>query len=323
MRKKLLAISVALIIGVILFSGCGGGKTNQGGNNGSSTQKPVATASLTVSVNSESGAPLNEANVNVEGKSAVTDNSGKASFASLKPGSYTVSAKKDGYKNAEKTVTLNSGDKKTVNLTLTKTAEENAAEQLNDISKLKSYRLTFESLSPDKKTGKMLIEEDDFGKEKHMVIYNGEGKVEMEFYDVNGKAKLRSGENGKWMSLPESSVKAMTDSSLGFVNDMMNGTVEDFNEAVKGKGGSVRYKQEKLGSETVNGYPTSKYRLYLEGHDEEGTGIIDSYLWVISKGQYKNYTTRMILNFKGTNGKTSKITVNLTDLGKDLHIALP
>ncbi len=320
MKRKVLAIVLAVLLTAVIFTGCGGGSNSS--NGGGNSIKPT-TAHLTVSVTDNSGNSIENAKVTVNNNSGTTKSNGTVVFDTLNPGDYTVKSSKDGYEDAQKNVSLKAGDQTTVPLILRKKAEE-SAEALKDVSKLKSYRLTFDTLSSDNKSGKMFIEENNFGKEQHMAIYNDKGEVEMEFYNVDGKVELRSGKSGKWIKIPESSAKAMTDTSLEFANNMLNGTIEDFNKAVKdNKGGSVKYEVKRVGNETMNGYPTYKYHLYLEGHDENGTGIVESYIWVINRGEYKDYTTRMLLSFKDTDGKKSKVTINLTDIGKNLHITLP
>jgi major membrane immunogen (membrane-anchored lipoprotein) len=313
MKKKLLVIAAAVIMVAVLFTGCGG-SANQGGSN----IKPT-TAHLTVIVNDDSGQPVENASVTIGSENGLTNTSGELVFDTIQPGDYTISVEKDGYEKAEKDVEVKAGDQKTVQVTINK-KEEAGVIQANDFSKLKSYRITIETKSTEDEEGKILIEQNDFGKEQHIVVYGNKGEVQMELYAVGDKAKIKSGKDSKWMELPSSSASALTQGSAGFVENLMKNTVNDFNETVAGK--DIRYSYKRVGRETVNGYPTDKYHLYAKDTTGTEQGVLAADIWIINRGEFKGYTTRMILTGKDQKGEGT-FTINLTDINKNINISLP
>ncbi len=311
MKKKLVVFAIAIVMAVVVFSGCGGGS-----NNGGSSIAPT-TAHLTVTVKSSDGQVIEGAEVNVGENSNMTDANGKTIFDTLTPGDYQIEASKDGYDSASQNVSLKAGDQSSATLTLKK--KESVNDTIKSTSKLKSYKGVIEMKSSNGESGKIVVIQDDFGKEQHVTMYGNDNKVQFELYVAGGKAKMRSGSN-EWMDLPESSVQAMTKSTLGFAETMMNNTIEDFNKTITGK--DVKYSVKRVGSETVNGYPAYKYHIFAKGKDEGNEGVLNSDIWIINRGKYKDYTTRVVMNAKDNKGEGT-FTINLTDIGKDMHISLP
>ncbi len=323
MRKKFVAVAIMLMVFAFIFTGCGGGTTggsNQGGTNGNNN-KPT-TAQLIVIIKDDAGNSLSGVTVSLnqskETDSTETDSSGKAIFDSLKPGEYAIKATKEGYEDADSDVVLNAGDKKTVNLTLEK-SESGSVDEVNDLSNLKSYKAVFEYKSSEEGEGsKILVFQDDYGKKQHMIVYDSKGKVTFESYVFGDKAKIKSGD--MWIEIPASAVKGMTKATIGFAENMMRNTEEYFNE--HGSNGDINYTFKKVGSEVVNGYPTYKYHLEIKGKTGDNNVSYVGNMWIISKGPYKGYVTRLIITFK--DNKTSGTLIsNLTDIGKDMHITKP
>ncbi len=324
MRKKFVAVAIMLMVFAFIFTGCGGGTTggsNQGGTNGNNN-KPT-TAQLIVIIKDDAGNSLSGVTVSLDQSKETdfteTDSSGKAIFDSLKPGDYEVKAEKEGYEPASDDVTLKEGDKQTLNLVLKREAEQ--VEEAKKFSDLKSYKAIVEFTSnDDNDNGKIVLIQDNYGKEKHITIYGKDGKVQFELYVVGNKAKMRS-DNEKWTEIPSTAAEGLTGSTLGFAEGMMNNTVSYFNEAAEGK--NERYSIKRVGSETVNGYPTYKYHLIAEGGTGENKGSVVGDIWIIRKGPYKDYTTRMILKYSDASGVKTTFTANLVDIGKNMQITLP
>jgi hypothetical protein len=317
MRKKFIAVAIVLLIAAFIFTGCGGG-ANQGGTNGNNNKPAVA--QLIVTVKDDAGNTLSGVTVSLNSENEKsTDSSGKVIFDSLKPGDYEVKAEKEGYEPASDDVTLKEGDKQTLNLVLKREAEQ--VEEAKKFSDLKSYKAIVEFTSnDDNDNGKIVLIQDNYGKEKHITIYGKDGKVQFELYVVGNKAKMRS-DNEKWTEIPSTAAEGLTGSTLGFAEGMMNNTVSYFNEAAEGK--NERYSIKRVGSETVNGYPTYKYHLIAEGGTGENKGSVVGDIWIIRKGPYKDYTTRMILKYSDASGVKTTFTANLVDIGKNMQITLP
>ncbi len=318
MKRKLIAVAVVFVISMVIFTGCGGGSNQGGGSTGNNTP---TVAQLTVIIKDDAGKTLPDATVKISpGMEKITDSSGKAIFDSLKPGDYEIKIEKDGYNAATDTVTLKEGDKRTINVTLEKAEEQ--AEAAKNFSDLKSYKavMEFSSDSNSNDNGKIVLIQDDYGKEQHIIMYDKDGKIQFELYAVGNKAKVKSGD-GKWTEIPSSAASGITGSTLGFAEGMMNNTLNYFNKAVVGK--YAEYSVKRVGSEEVNGYPTYKYHLIAKSTAEGNKSSLVGDIWIINKGPYKDYITRMVLEFEDVNGSKGTFTVNLVDIGKDMHIVLP
>ncbi len=310
MEKKSVVIILALFLLLMVFSGCGGGQGSHGAQNN------PATAQLTVIVQDESGNPVEGLKVSIGDKSLFTDSSGKAIFNALNPGDYTITVEKDGYSSESPDVSLKGGDKKEITISIEK---EEAASSIKDITNLKSYKLVFEIKNSDRENSKIVIYQDDFGKKQHIIVMGNNGKPELEIYIVGDKAKAKT-DDEKWMEIPSSTVSALASSTLGFAENLLKDTITSYNVAVKS--GKAEYVVKKLGTETVNGYPTTKYHVVIADQVNGETGSIEGYIWVINSGPYKDYAARMDIRFKsGT--EEEGFVVNLTDIGKDMHIKLP
>ncbi|WP_175059755.1 NEW3 domain-containing protein [Thermococcus sp. 2319x1] len=76
-------------------------------------------AKLLVTVKDEEGSFVQKAKIDVGNKTVLTDSYGKATFE-LKPGVYRLVAEREGYEKSEEEVTLEDGEEKTLEITLTK-----------------------------------------------------------------------------------------------------------------------------------------------------------------------------------------------------------
>jgi len=99
-----------------------------------------------------------------------------------------------------------------------------------------------------------------------------------------------------------------------------------YNDSVKFPGGTASFKH--LGKETMNGYPTDKYQYILEGKAlGEGIDKMTVTYWVINKGQFKNYATRLVMDYilSGDSEESSPnfFEFNFTRLGEDIEIKFP
>ena len=317
--KRVIVLILSIILVSMMFAGCGGGNNGSSGSN----QKP-ATGSVAVIVTDDAGNTISGATVSLDSMSGTTDANGNYVFKSVKAGNYTVKAKKDGYEDAQKDITVSAGKDHSVTLTLKKKQEQASADLLRDPSKVKSYRsiIYTESSSGSDNKSKMIIEQDDYGKKQHIVVYEGNGKKSFELYVVGDKAKISQG-NGKWMEMPGTMIGQLTKGYIETFKSLQNEAYRAYNGWVKDPSGEIAYKVEPATQETVNGYSTTKY--VLHGKEKTNTGVTlgTITLWVINKGPYKDYTTRLQITSVDASGKTEKITIDTLDFGKNLGITLP
>lgn len=317
--KKVIVVILSIFLVSMLFAGCGGG----GGNNGSSgsNQKPT-TANITVVVVDDSGNTVPGATVSIDSTSGTTDANGNYVFKSVKEGSYTIKATKDGYEDAQKDITVSAGNDQTVTLTLKKKQEQVSALPVKDPFKVKSFRMIITTTSEDENgKEKVVMEQDDYGKKQRFIAYNSDGKKTLEVIVVGDKAKVW--QNGKWMSMPSSMVKALTSGSMQSYIIMQNDIYMAYNGWVKDPTGQFSYKVEREKQETVNGYSTTKYLISGKEKTENGVVVGNAAIWVINKGDYKGYVTRLVIDEKDSSGEKHVLRVDTLDFGKDMNISLP
>jgi hypothetical protein len=299
--KKVIAVTIILLLFVAVFAGCSGG--------GSTTPKM---SKVNISVADEGGKAVSGVNLSMGDYSGTTDSSGKYTFNDVKSGSYTVKALKEGYEDVSTDVTVGEGESKTVNLTL---KEEVVTEEIKDYSQIKSYKLTFEvKSSSDKGDQKIEILQDDYGKKQHMTVVDLKtGETQFEMYIDGEKAKIRSDDT--WMEMPASQVSSISGGFIAIVDTMAVGVRTSYNTSVKTSAGSASYSISRVGSETVNDYPTIKYLMKANVTSEGEQTISQAEIWVISSGSYKNYPTRMVISVTNK-GETDTVTFNVSDFGK-------
>jgi hypothetical protein len=315
--KKIIVLILAFVLMSVLFVGCGG-------NNGSSAQKPK-TSNITVIVKDDTDSMLPEVLVTLGGMSGKTDSSGKYVFSGVEAGDYTIKAEKNGYESAEQQITVSAGKDQTINLTLKKKETETELIPVKDVSNVKSFRSTFEvtNKKDPANNSKGLIEQDNYGKDEHIVVYGADGKKSLEAVVVGDKAKVLQGGSGQWMEVPAAMFKQLTQGYLESFMTFENTAVSSYNEWIKAPGGDYSYKVKASGHEVVNGYSTTKY--VISGKEKTTEGIVNGTItmWIINKGPYKGYITRLIMDGKYPNGDESTVRIDTKDFGKDMGIKLP
>lgn len=300
--KKIVVMGIILLLIAGFFVGCSKG--------GGGTQPK--TSQVNVSVADDSGNTLSGVSLTIGSYSGTTDSSGKYTFTDVKSGSYTVKAIKDGYKDASTDVTVGEGESKTVNLALNKKA---VAEEIKDYSRLKSYKATIE-VKNSSGTGDQKIEilQDDYGKKQHITVIDSKtGENQFELYLDGDKAKIRSDDT--WVEMSAEQVKGITQGFLTFIDATVTGVRAGYNASVKTLEGSASYSINKVGSETVNDYPTIKYLMKSMATSVGEQTIAQAEVWIIGSGSYKNYSTRMIISVINK-GETDTMTVNISDFDK-------
>jgi hypothetical protein len=315
--KKILLVVVVLLFVSVLFVGC------SGGNSGSNPKNEPKVASLEVHVTDQSGDAVSEASVLMEDLNKLTNSEGKVTFENVKPGTYKITARKDDFEDQTKIVNVEAGNNKTVVLSINKKENKIGATEIESLSKTKSYKLVAEMLEDGKSNGKFVVFSDNYGKDQHFLVYNDKGGVELEVVMVNDKARVKSGDNGKWMDMPATAVKAMTNATIGMAENAVNGLVTEFNEVVKDSKGTVTYSIKKMGTETVNGYSTVKYRFSGEGSTQEESGKVTADMWIVNSGKFKGYMTLVEIKSMSNNEKPAEMKINITDIGNDMHISMP
>ncbi len=313
-RKVLIAVIVLLFVSV-LFVGCGG----KSGSSVNPQENKPKTATLVIRVTDGNGSPIDSAGVTVYGSKVTTNSNGEVTVKNLKPGNYTVDVEKEGYENASEDVNILAGDSKRVAFTLDK--KENT-DTLKSLSKLKSYKATIEMKSENSNdSSKTVMIQDDYGKSERITVYGKDGKVQLDVYVVGDKAKMKSGDGDKWQNLPANSAQMFTKTAIQFAEGVMNSTTKEYNDTIIGKDSAYSIKRE--GSETMNGYRTNKYHISAKVTSGKDKGHMDAYIWVINSGSYKDYTTRMEVTTLSSEDGKAVLDINLTGIGKDMHISMP
>lgn len=307
MKRVVLIVTVLCLF---IAVGCKGGSASK-------------TSNLTVTVVDQSKNAIGGAKVEVDSKSGTTDSSGKIVFKSLEEGSYSVDVSKDGYESVSSSVSLSAGKDESIEITLSKKSEVETTE-LKEFSSLKSYAFTFVTKDKEGKMSTIKEEINDFGKREHLIVINEEGEVEMEYFLVDDKAKLKTGDT--WTEFSGKDAQSMGGIFTSLAESFSESARGWYNEAVKYPGGIATFKR--IGTESVNGYSTTKYEYTLTG---TATGadyekIVVEY-WVINSGPYKDYTTKLAMNYFPKEGAGSAsyqyVEFSFTRFGEDLKIELP
>jgi len=136
MRK--IAVWVVTVLLILSFVGCKGGGTAK------------TTSNLTVTVLDEGNKPISKVSLELDGSMGVTDEKGVYVFKDLNEGSYTVNATLEGFDNASKTVDIVKGVDKNLTISLVK-SQIQTAEELKDLSEIKSYVCSYVSKTKDGK----------------------------------------------------------------------------------------------------------------------------------------------------------------------------
>ncbi len=302
---------VVVVLSLLILAGCSGGTTSK------------KTSNLIVTVLDNESKPISGATIGLDGKTGSTDSNGKYTFKSLEEGSFTIYASKEGYEENSDSINVTAGKDATLTITLSKKTTEQVSE-LKELSSIKSYAFTFVTKDENGKSSTIKEEINDFGKREHLIVINEDGEVETEYFLVNDKAKMKSGD--EWMEFTGEQATSMGGMFTSLAESFSNSATSWYNEAVRVPGGSVTFKR--LGTETMNGYSTTKYEYTLTGEKYLGGDyekVVVTY-WVINSGNYKDYTTRLIFEYtptKNSTGSYQSIEFNFTRLGEDLKIELP
>lgn len=104
-KKKVLYSALMLVLGVTMLSTQAFAQQKQQSKDGATLSGKVVDASSQQAVNGV------DVQIQKLDKKATTDKKGAYSFDSLKPGSYTVTVKADGYKTWSKKVAITKGSK--------------------------------------------------------------------------------------------------------------------------------------------------------------------------------------------------------------------
>lgn len=302
---------VVVVLSLLMLAGCSGGANSK------------KTSNLTVTVLDNENKPISGATIGLDGKTGSTDSNGKYTFKSLEEGSFTVNVSKEGYEDNSDSIDVTAGKDAALTITLSKKTSEQVSE-LKELSSIKSYAFTFVTKDEEGKTSTIKEELNDFGKREHLIVINENGEVETEYFLVNDKAKMKSGD--EWMEFTGEQATNMGGMFSSLAESFSNNAISWYNEAVRVPGGSVTFKR--FGNETVNGYPTTKYEYTITGEKYLGGDyekVVVNY-WVINSGNYKDYTTRLIFEYtptKNSTGNYQSIEFNFTRLGEDIKIELP
>lgn len=308
--KKIIILAVVIMLIGGLLAGCGKG-TNP------APPKPK-TSNVTVTVNDEDGNAISSVELTMGDYSGKTGDDGKYVFNDVKAGNYTIKATKEGYEDGSEDIAVTAGEDKTVTITLKKVKQ---AEKLKDYSTLKSYKAVMEMKSEDSsENSKFVVMQDNYGKSQHLIGYEN-GKKQFELYVVGDKAKIFS--NGTWLEVPAGQIGAFTASYANLFKNMIDQIETDYNGWVKSPNGNASYRIRKIGTETVNGYSTTKYHFSGEETTENEKTVGTADIWIINRGPYKDYMTRMIVTSTSSTGEKDTLTINATDFGKDMGIKMP
>ena len=155
-----------------------------------------------------------------------------------------------------------------------------------------------------------------------VIVYEKNNKKTFEIYIIGDKAKISQDGNG-WMEVPGTMVGQFTQNYLNSFKSFQSEALERYNGWVKTPGGTSSYTVEPAGYEITNGYPATKYLIKGKETTSNGaeTGLIS--LWVINKGQYKDYVIRIIVQTRDSSGNNETVTIDTTAFGKDMGIKLP
>lgn len=309
--KKIL-VAIVLVSFMFVVVGCKGG--------GTTTSK---TSNLTIKVVDTENKALSSVSLDLNGTKGTTDSSGSYVFKNLNAGSYTVEAILEGYESNSGSVEITEGKDASLTITLSK---KETVEELQEFSNLKSYEFTFVMKQKNGKTETIKSEINDYGKREHMIITNEEGEVETEYYLVNDKAKMRSGSE-EWLEFTGEQAESMSGMFSSLAQSFVDSAQGWYNTSIKTPQADVSF--VKLGTETVNGYSTTKYQYTVKG-SALGTTDYDKVTvtyWVINKGDYKNYTTRLYFEYfpkaSAENNVYTNIEFNFTRIGENIDIKLP
>ncbi len=303
MRKGFVML---LVLGLLLIPGCGkpATKTDAG--------------TVTVTTVDSDGTALKDVSVIMKGTggtslTGVSDEQGKTVFNNVAYGDYEISSTKSGYSAGSGSVSVSDTEQET-EITMesgSASTDGTATVDIDDssvLNKLQSYRYSWTV----RDMGATATTSMEGGFEKpdseYFITRDKDGKSTMEFYKVNGTAKVGTGTS--WQTLEGDAAK---DTGFG---DSFVSTLSDNYSFVREHEG-----WQKSNGGSVNGYDTDRYTYTysVSGATTKAT------VWIIRSGDFKGVITRyeVASEEEADKTKTSVYTMNVSDLGKPLGIKLP
>lgn len=299
MKKLNFLIILILILSFVTIFGC---------------KKVEKKADLTVYVYDSENNPLPSANLNLNGKVGLTDSSGKYTFTQLDYGSYTLKISKEEFEDKEESVDISQSGKNEIKVVLNKKEE---ISEIKNYSDIESFHLIAEYRTKEGKYDyKIEIISENFGKREYLKTVDlNTNKLYAEIFMDEKVAKVRYEEGGDFYELKREEVGSIAESFSSLVNDLVYSIKDEFEKSIKTPEGSLKVSIRKVGTETVNGYSTTKYVNEGETTYQNEKGKFMYEIWIINKGEYKNYPTKFNGIISVEDGMYS-FTINIFDLGK-------
>lgn len=303
---KRIVIAGLLLVGLLVVAGCG---------------KPTAsvqTGTVTITVTDASGAPLKGAAVTLtdsDGKAsnATSSSGGTAVFNAVAYGDYDVAASLAGYAEAIDTVTVGSSSQE-VSLSMASTAPDSSGDSstIGDasiIDSLNSYRYKWTTLAEGDTTPSVIEGGTEKPDSEYYLMRDKDGKLQLEFYKVNGTVKM--GTAGTWQTFSGDEAK-----NFGYGDTFVSTLTGDYSNI---KDNSSDWKRSDGG--TVNRYDTDKYTYTM---DVNGVTMTASG-YFIKSGEFKGVMTRYDISYQNDKDATKRsgYTIDVYDLNKKLGIKLP
>ena len=309
--KKGLVVLVLLVL--ILSLGCGGG--------GSSSNSKTKSIVMVKVMDEESKTPLKDASVEMNGISGKTNSSGELSFNDVEEGPYTINISKDGFASKSQDIEVIKGKDQTVEIALTKSSQTSTAEKLKDLKDLKSYMFTLKTIRTDGKLQSTIVAKvEDSGNKEQLISKDENGKVEEEIYVVGNKGVIIT--SGSRSELDAATARQYIEAVTAIGQNFFEGFKNNYNDYVVNPS---LYTTWKTSNDTQNGYSTTKIEYTIHMTDV-GEAVYTG--WVINKGDYKGYTTKLFIKTSGNskdneNSDVNTFEINITNIGDSFGIKLP
>ncbi|MGB9694695.1 MAG: carboxypeptidase-like regulatory domain-containing protein [Caldisericaceae bacterium] len=296
------------MLALLVFSfGCGGG------NN-----KSTASNITVLVVESETNSPLQGVDVQMGNADGTTDSSGKVTFSGIEASNYTISASKDGFDSATQDIDVAEGKDQSVKMVLAKTSTSVSSDKLKELKDLKSYMFVLKTTEVNGTVESLItIEVNNNGNEEKMISVDSSGKTDIEIYVVGNKALM--GTPGSYNEFDPEAAKQYIESLSMLGQNYMDGFTKSYDDFIASPN---LYATWKTSTEAQNGYSTTKVEYTIHSGTVEAvyTG------WVINKGEYKDYTTRLLIENNSTDAKPTDMKtmdINITKIGEKFDIRLP
>lgn len=298
MKKIILLVLISILFLSVSLLACG---------------KKVIKNDINVFVSDSKNNPLIDVDLTLDGKIGKTDSNGNYTFKQVEEGTYTLKASKDGYEEKSDNILVSEGKTQHIKIVL---KEKVAFEEVKNYSELKSFKMVIEYKEPTSNINqKIEIIREDFGNKEYMKVVDLKtSKTQTEMVMDENKAKIRY-EEKEWFELPRSEVGNLTEAFSSFAKEAVDNLTKDFNENIKTPEGSISYSINKIGSESINNYSTIKYLMKGKTKFENEQFEMESSIWIINSGEYKNYPTKFIYILHLKDGDTI-YTINILEYGE-------